>query len=139
MHAYIYSDITLGMAHSKTYVLSQDTYNSFLRTFGDTNPLHVDDNIAQANGFKKRIAHGAILNGFLSQFVGMEFPGANSILQSVTMRYHAPCYIGDILEFHAAVTQKVDAVCVIVMNIRIINKTQNCPSAAATVQMGMLA
>lgn len=129
----------VGMKKSRAYTLSEDVYEHFMRAFEDINPLHTDDAYARAYGFKSRVAHGAILNGFISHFVGIEFPGKYTLLQSVNIQYKAPSYVEDILELQAEVMQKVDAVRVIVMNIHITNKTRAYMSATATVQVGMRA
>mgnify|MGYP001576584371 CR=1 FL=1 len=137
MQTYTYNDIMVGMKKSVVYTISEDIVARFIETFGDVSPVHIDDAYAREYGFKSSIAHGAILNGFLSHFVGVEFPGKHALLQSVKMQYKAPNYIGDAVTLEAEVVQKVDAVRVIVMNIRITNKTQNCLSATAVAQVGM--
>lgn len=137
MQTYTYSDIPEGMKKNRVYMLSESVYKNFMQTFKDTNPLHTDDAYARAYGFKHRVAHGAIMNGFISHFIGVEFPGKNTLLQSVHIQYKAPSYVGDTLELQSEVVQKVDAVRIIVMNIHIMNKTQAYLCAIATAQIGM--
>lgn len=138
MESYSYKEIQEGMKKSREYEILADVYESFLNAFKDINPLHVDDDYARAHGFKSRVAHGAILNGFISHFVGVEFPGVSSLLQSVRIQYKAPNYIGDRIALEAEVTQKVDAVKVVVLKIHILNRTQNITTGEAIVQVGML-
>jgi len=138
MKNYSYKEIQEGTKKSREYEISADVYAHFMDAFKDTNPLHIDDGYARAHGFTGRVAHGAILNGFISHFVGVEFPGKNSLLQSVQIQYKAPNYIGDTIALEAKVTQKVDALKVVVLTIHILNRTQNTTSAQATVQVGML-
>lgn len=139
MQTYTYNSIEVGMKRNSSYTLSNAVYEHFMQAFKDINPIHTDDDYARAQEFKSRVAHGAILNGFLSHFVGVEFPGKHALLQSVHIQYKAPTYVEDMLELEAEVTQKVDAVRVIVMNIHIKNKTQAYLSATATVQVGIRA
>lgn len=137
MQTYTYNDIAEGMKKSATYCISEDVLARFVALFGDINPVHVDDIVAQEHGFRSRVAHGAILNGFISHFIGVEFPGQNALLQSVKIQYKSPNYIGDEVTLETEVAQKVDAVRVVVMNIQVVNTTQSLVSAIAVAQIGL--
>ena len=69
--------------------------------------------------------HGAILNGFLSHFIGTYFPGKNSLLLTVNIRYRAACYKDDLLLLHAKVNQIEKNHQVIVLKIKYLNKKSN--------------
>jgi len=84
-------------------------YDGFIQIFKDKNPLHVNDKYAQSYGFNKKVMHGAILNGFISHFIGMIMPGRNATLLSSDIRHHSPCYINDELLFSFTLNRKVEA------------------------------
>ncbi|WP_303912889.1 MaoC family dehydratase [Subdoligranulum variabile] len=60
---------------------------------GDRNPVHLSDDFAAGTRFKKRIAHGLVCLGMVSNVLGNSLQGA--ILVGQTVQYNAPVYIGD--------------------------------------------
>lgn len=129
--------ISEGDRASHTYEITGAVHACLTGPFGDVSPIHVSDEAARQRGFAGRVMHGAILNGFLSHFVGVRFPGENALLHSVNMQYKAPSYMGDALRFDATVTQKVEAVRAIVMEVVIHNLTQDRLAGKAKVQVGL--
>jgi acyl dehydratase len=132
-----FAEITEGMTVDRDYSLTKPVYDSFLAAFDDRSPVHVDDNYAKASGFRERVMHGAILNGFLSNFIGMHFPGRGALWLSVDLRYLAPTYLGDDLNVQAVVGQKVESQNVLVLNIIIRNQTQGIVTARGRVQVAL--
>lgn len=130
-----YPQITEGTSREREYVISPEVYESFLRAFDDRSPIHVDTAYARSAGFIDRVMHGAILNGFLSHFVGMVFPGASSLLLSVELRYQQPSYLEDRLLLRAKVAQKLDAQQVIVLHVTFLNQTRSVTAATGRVQV----
>jgi acyl-coenzyme A thioesterase PaaI-like protein len=82
--------------------------------------------------------HGAILNGFLSHFVGMRFPGGRSLELSVDMRYVRPSYLGDRVRLEGTVIQKVDSRSIVVVDLLYRNLTQNVIVARGRVQTAIM-
>jgi acyl dehydratase len=132
-----YEAIDEGAVVSYDYAITEEVYTRFLAAFDDRSPVHVDDAYAAARGFESRVMHGAILNGFVSHFVGMRFPGRRSLLLSVDLRYGSPSHLGDELTLHAEVTQKVDAQRVVVLTLRFENRTRGSRAATGRVQVRM--
>ena len=75
-------EIREGFRAARTYTISQRIYESFLGTFEDVNPIHVDDELARSHGFPGVVMHGMILNGFISHFVGSDCPGGGVLRSS---------------------------------------------------------
>jgi 3-hydroxybutyryl-CoA dehydratase len=134
---YSFAEIVEGMALDRDYTLTSSVYEAFLAAFDDRSPVHVDDDYARASGFRERVMHGAILNGFLSNFIGMHFPGRQALWLSVDLRYLAPTYLGDDLNVQAVVAQKVESQRVLVLNIIIRNQTQGVVTARGRVQVAL--
>ncbi len=111
--------IEVGAEARHGYAIEPAVYESFLAAFDDRSPIHVDDDFARTRGFPGRVMHGAILNGFLSHFVGMVFPGRGSLLLTVDIRYREPCFLGDRLELTAKVEQKVESQGVVVLRFQV--------------------
>lgn len=132
-----YEDIVVGAKIEQSYVINRENYQKFLEAFQDYSPVHVDDEYARAAGFAGRVMHGAQINGFLSHFVGMIYPGRRSLLLAVDLRFLQPSYLGDKLQLVAETSQKVDAKKVIVLDVVFKNLSQNTIVARGRVQVMM--
>lgn len=126
-----------GSRAQHRYEITPQVYRYFLAAFEDTNPLHVDDDFARARGFPQLVTHGAILNGFISHFVGVYFPGGAPLEHSVSIQFKSPCHIGDQISIEATVTQVSTAVEVVTVSLVLKNLTRNRIAARAKVQMGI--
>lgn len=130
-----YTDLVEGMAREQTYTITPVVYESFMGTFDDRSPVHVDSAYAKACGFSDVVMHGSILNGFASHFVGMIMPGASSLLLSVDLRFLQPSYLGDTLRLEGKVAQKLDVQRVIVLHLTFHNQTRSLISATGRAQV----
>lgn len=72
--------------------LDRDAAQRFVDWSGDNALLHTDDAYAKARGFERRIVHGAALFALVSQFVGVHFPGGESLWMGADVKFHNPCY-----------------------------------------------
>ena len=88
-----------------TKVLSANDVESFADASGDTQPLHLDDEMAGKSRFKKRIAHGILTAGVISAAIGTQVaPGKVVIYMGQSLRFLAPVYLGD------AITAKLSVI-----------------------------
>ena len=87
-----FEDFSINQSIENEYIISEEIYDFYIRAFADTNPLHINDKFAQKFGFKSKIMHGGILNGFVSHFVGVLLPGDRAILHSVHINFHSPLF-----------------------------------------------
>ncbi len=113
---FTFEDLVSGESFRQTYTISDDIYQRFLNLFGDASPLHVDDGVAVRCGFSGKLMHGAILNGFISNFVGMNFPGKRTLELGVEIRFLKPTYVGDVLELEATVKERLESRRVVVLH-----------------------
>jgi 3-hydroxybutyryl-CoA dehydratase len=132
---YCYKDILEGMKEQYTYVLSEDVYQSFLSAFHDLSPIHVDETYALSCGYPGKVMHGTILNGFLSHFIGMYFPGRLSLLLAADLRFAQPCYLNDVITLETVVSQKLEARSVIILEATFMNKTRDYLAARGRIQV----
>jgi 3-hydroxybutyryl-CoA dehydratase len=130
-----YDEIMVGAKEAHDYVITREVYQGFLDAFHDYSPVHVDKTFAKAQGFEGRVMHGSILNGFVSHFVGMHFPGKFSLLLSVDLRFSNPSYLGDSIHLEMVVSQKLDARNIIVLDATLSNTTRNCLAARGRIQV----
>ncbi len=106
---FTFDDLVPGTRFLQQYEITGDVYRKFLDLFGDASPLHVDDAVAVSCGFSARLMHGAILNGFISNFVGMHFPGRRTLELGVEIQFVQPAYAGDVLQLEATVKERLEA------------------------------
>jgi acyl dehydratase len=91
------------------YEVSPDIYFAFQRCSCDFNPLHTDQHYAENHGFTSRVMYGNILNAFVSNFVGMQLPTRDVIIQSQDINFHKPVFLNDKLELQYAVDNVSEA------------------------------
>jgi 3-hydroxybutyryl-CoA dehydratase len=130
-------DVQEGFRTAHRYTISPAVYEHFLAAFGDTNRLHVDDQFARSCGFPEKVMHGAILNGFISHFVGVHFPGDAALLHSVNTQFKTPCYLNDEIQIEATVTQVAESVGVLTMALVLTNVTRKRVAANTKIQVGL--
>ncbi len=135
LHTCHFHEIIVGMSASRDYAITAGVYEHFLAAFQDYSPLHLDEEFARARGFSGKVMHGSLLNGFVSNFVGMYFPGKFSLLLSVDLRYANPSYLGDVITIDAVVSQKMDVQKVVVLDITLTNNTRHSLAARGRVQV----
>lgn len=131
--------VPMGARYSHSYVLTEAVYRGFIDVFGDTNELHVNDSYARERGFKAKVMHGNIINGFISHFVGMVFPAGEVVIHHLGLDYKSPSYLGDELVVEAVVDQKIEAVKTLVLKITVTNKTEDKVCAKGRLQVGVFA
>ena len=105
--------ITINSEYTSSFTVSESIYNGFIQLFKDANPLHTDESFAIQKGFKGKVMHGNILNGFLSYFIGECLPTKDVIIHSQEIQYKLPVYLNDVLQFKAKVTDIFESVNVI--------------------------
>ena len=127
-----FESIQEGSQIEYSYQIDRNVYESFLNAFQDTSPIHISDEYAVKQGFPEKVMHGNILNGFISHFVGVVFPGEKSLIQ-----YKNPSFLNDSIKIIATISQVVESVRVIIMELELINLTQNKTAATAKVQVGV--
>lgn len=134
---YSFQQIKENFEFSKSYRIDETVYRALVEVFGDENPLHVDDEYARRSGFDRRVMHGAILQGFLSNFVGMHFPGKNSLILSVSLNYHQPCYLSDEVVLTARVRQKTETGSAVVLEVKFRNAGADTLVASGKLQVAL--
>ncbi len=67
------------------------------RLTGDDHPVHVDPEVARANGFDRPILHGLCTLGFAARHVARAAGAHPTDLRQLSVRFAAPVYPGDSL------------------------------------------
>lgn len=93
---------------SRERVLGQADIDAFAQLTGDRNPVHVDAEFAARTPFRKRIAHGLLVESWISGLaweLGI-FDGTIVALREVSMRFEAPVVPGDGLRLELEVLER---------------------------------
>ena len=97
--------IKVGDAAEFAKTVSESDIYTFAGISGDLNPAHINEEYAKDTFFKKRIAHGLFIGGFISTVVGTLLPGPGTIYREQTLNFLAPVYFNDTVTARAEVTE----------------------------------
>ena len=126
MNEYTIQEINVGMEASFDRTITEDMMDSFRCITGDDNPLHKEDDFAQAvseGKVRKHAAFGMLTASFCSTMAGMYLPGRYSLIHSIEeLSFLKPVFVGDTLTITGTVIDKNDALRLIVLKILIKNQ-----------------
>jgi 3-hydroxybutyryl-CoA dehydratase len=88
-------DLKIGMSASLTHTITERDIALFGAATGDMNPVHFDEAFARKTVFRGRVAHGALLIGYVSAVIGNDLPGAGTIFSGAAITFKAPVRLGD--------------------------------------------
>jgi acyl dehydratase len=114
---YILEELSVGMSAELQVSITHERIMAFAEASGDFNPLHVDEDFANASAYRGRVAHGLLSASFVSAVVGTILPGPGAIYLGQTLSFHKPVRIGDVVTARVAV-QSIDP------SARVILKTE---------------
>lgn len=134
--SYSISDLNEGFTFEFDRVFSVEDIDSFVEVSGDCSPLHVDGPFAESRGFSGRVVHGALVSSLASRMVGVHLPGRNALLQSMSMRYHAPVYPGEQLHVKGVVDQLSESTGTVVVKVEVTGGVGGELKAKGKVQVG---
>ncbi|NLW53247.1 MAG: MaoC family dehydratase [Tissierellia bacterium] len=128
-----FEQIQIGDRASFTKTITETDVVIFAGISGDLNPVHLDAVYAEQSTFKRRIAHGALVNSLISAVLGMKLPGKGTIYLQQNTSFLAPVYIGDTITATLTVKQKTDRKRVIIETTCTNQKNEIVISGEATV------
>jgi len=117
-----YAEIILGQSYEKKVLVTPHMVETFAEITGDKNPVHLDEEFAKNTMFKKRIAHGILVVGYISAVLGMEFPGPGTIYMKQDTKFMRPVYIGEEITIKITVKEKIDAKSRLVLITQVFNE-----------------
>lgn len=126
-----------GDLYTCSFNVSPDIYEGFISVFKDKNPLHTNESFAVNKGFKEKVMHGNILNGFLSYFIGECLPVKDVLIQTQEIKFMKPVFLNDNLILHAEIDEVYESVNTIEFKYFFENQYQ-VKVARGTIQIGLL-
>lgn len=119
------NEFETGQTKSITVSITPQMVDAFVQWSGDHAPLHTSDEFARQNGFKGRIVHGAALFALVSQFVGVHFPGFNSLWLKADIKFHHPCYAPSQLLIQGQISQLSPSTSSLILDINVHDDHKN--------------
>ena len=114
--------------------ISSEDVRKFAEVTGDLNPVHLDAEFAKKTFFKKRIVHGAFLDGLVSKVLGMDFPGQGTIYISQNSVFKRPVYVDTNVTVEVRVAQVIPEKRRLLLDTTVLNaEGEICLSGTATV------
>jgi acyl dehydratase len=107
----VFDELTVGQVFgSARRTLTEADIVLFAGLSGDYNPLHTDEEHARATPFRRRIAHGLLVQSIASGLAHQTriFEGTIAALKEMVIRYQAPVFPGDTVRLELRVAAKED-------------------------------
>jgi acyl dehydratase len=117
-----------GDKYQHSFKVTSEIFDGFTTLFDDKNPLHTDEPYAVNKGFRAKVVHGNVLNGFLSHFVGECIPVKNVLIISQTIFYRKPVYVNDKLTLYTEVNDFHESVKTVEFLFKFINQDETIVS-----------
>jgi len=117
-----FEDLQVGLVANHQIKISGELIDLFAKLTGDHHPLHIDQKYALENGFRDRIAHGALISSCASKLIGMNLPGEKSILIGQESDYLKPVYPKDSLDLIAKIIKIKKSLRLIIVEIEVKNQ-----------------
>ena len=92
---YCFEDLAIGMQACSGKTITEADILLFAAVSTDTNPVHLNEEIASKSRFRTRIAHGMLSAGLISAVLGTRLPGTGTIYLAQTLNFRRPVKIGD--------------------------------------------
>ncbi len=80
----------VGDSYTYPFSISQEQISKFADLTGDTNPLHVDSEVAATGEFGGPIAHGVLILGVFSKIFGTILYADGQVVLGLDIRFLAP-------------------------------------------------
>jgi 3-hydroxybutyryl-CoA dehydratase len=101
--------LELGMAEDFTITVTESMVYSFAGITGDFYSIHVDEEFAKKTRYGERVAHGALLVGFISNVMGRfgsRIPPPGGVSYRYEVKFTAPVKFGDTITTEMKVIEK---------------------------------
>ena len=95
LSGFYFEDLAVDMTAAYARTIGAADLVLFAGISGDTNPMHLNEEIAAATMFEGTIAHGFLSSSFISAVIGTRLPGPGCVYVSQSLKFKAPVRPGD--------------------------------------------
>ena len=93
-NGYCFEDLRVGQTATLSKTITEADILMYSAVSLDTNPIHLDEEVASHSRFGGRIAHGMLSAGLISALLGTRLPGPGTIYMRQSLTFKAPVRIG---------------------------------------------
>ena len=93
-NGYFFEDLRIGQTATLSKTITDADILMYSAVSLDTNPIHLDEELASHTRFGGRIAHGMLSAGLISALLGTQLPGPGTIYLRQSLSFKAPVRIG---------------------------------------------
>lgn len=129
--------VTVGDSVSFTKTVSESDVYLFAGITGDLAPNHVDEEYMKRSGYGRRIAHGALIVGFMSTASSLAIAASRNTADETPVslgydriRFLAPVYLGDTVTVTYEIVDIDEQRRRSVAEIRVFNQTEELVAVA---------
>lgn len=95
----------VGDTAEMSRIIGPDDIETFSRISGDFNPLHYDQQAAEASRFGEIVVQGGVTTAILNAVVAEDIPGPGTVFLNVSWNFLAPARPGDKITGRVQVTK----------------------------------
>lgn len=103
-NGFFFEDLHIGQTATLSKTITDADILMYSTVSLDTNPLHLDDEVASHSRFGGRIAHGMLSAGLISALLGTQLPGPGTIYMRQSLKFKAPVRIGHTVKATVEIT-----------------------------------
>lgn len=112
-------ELTEGLRAVVDFTVSAAQMQQFAELSGDYNPLHTDAVFARGKGFEGAVVYGALMVAKVSQLIGMQLPGRNSVWASVALEFRKPLYVDQPAQAEGIVEEVSDSTGMVILKLTV--------------------
>jgi len=90
-------------------LIDQSKVDLYAKASGDNNPIHINKDYAQNTSYGKRIAHGMLTLGILSEILVREFPKSWYKNGNIKVRFTAPVFPSEYIITYGEIVSIIDS------------------------------
>lgn len=90
-------------------VVTQEQIHAYADAARDWNPIHLDEQFAAGTQFGKRIAHGMLGLGFISEMLSTAFPDGWAAGSTLKVRFKSPIFPGETVRTVGEITKVTES------------------------------
>ena len=103
-NGYFFEDLRIGQTATLSKTITDADILMYSAVSLDTNPIHLDEELASHTRFGGRIAHGMLSAGLISALLGTQLPGPGTIYLRQSLSFKAPVRIGHTVKAGVEIT-----------------------------------
>lgn len=112
-------NIKEGDSYSEDILFNKEKITRFIGISQDAAGIHVDRDFSKEKGFQHLVVHGFLISIPFSRILGMELPGENTVIGNISLKFHAPVYLGDTVKYTATVKRVLSSLGTVLLDLDI--------------------